>query len=183
MRIPWGSSLLGTHDHAGIQQTSTSFLFIGVILIRKIRRSQQKKYCGSGTCNPEVAGLRFEIRLQLPSTLFQARSDRLMKINIWRAGDQRKEWEERVGATEKPQVSHMLGPCAAPRPGISARGRVGGGRAESEGQQRLVHRDLPSSPKPPPEGSRPPHPFPRQRLQVRPPTALTACSRAEAGAP
>lgn len=97
MRIPWGSSLLGTHDHAGIQQTSTSFLFIGVILIRKIRRSQQKKYCGSGTFNPEVGGLRFEIRLQLPSTLFQARSDRLMKINIWKAGDQRKEWEERVG--------------------------------------------------------------------------------------
>lgn len=110
-----------------------------------------------------------------------------MKINIWKAGDQHEVWEEEsvgeCGSRRETRVSHMLGPCAAPQPGISARGRVGGGRAEAEGLQRSVHPGLPSSPKPPPEGSRQPHPFPTERLQDLPPPALTARSRAEAGAP
>lgn len=60
-----------------------------------------------------------------------------MKINIWKVGDQYKVWEEGVGKCGshwETHVSNMLGPCVAPSPGISARGRVGGGRAEPEGQ-------------------------------------------------
>lgn len=60
-----------------------------------------------------------------------------MKIYIWKAGDQYKVWGESVvkcGSHWETQVSHMLGLYVAPRPGISARGRVGGGRAEPKGQ-------------------------------------------------
>jgi hypothetical protein len=58
----------------------------------------------------------------------------------------------------------------------------GGGVVEPEGQQLAVHLG-PSSPKPPPEGSQHPHPFPISRRWVCQTLALTARSRAEASAP
>lgn len=64
------------------------------------------------------------------------RDDACVRINIWKAGDQYKVWGESVGKCGshwETQVSRLLGPCVAPRPDISARGRVGGGRAEPEG--------------------------------------------------
>jgi hypothetical protein len=134
----------------------------------------------------EVVGLRSKIHLQFPSTLFQARSDRLMKISIWKAGDHYKVWGGQRGKVWKP-LGNTGVTYARPRRGSTSRhfckgeGRRREGRAW--GAVAAGASGPPVLPKAPPEGSRHPHPFPIKRRQIRSPLALTACSPAEAGAP
>lgn len=82
-----------------------------------------------------------------------------MKKNIWKETDKQTRLGEKTEGTEM-QESQMLSLCPPSRPVIPGGGNTGAGRAEPEGQRRVVHLGVLPSPKAPPEGSRHPHPFP-----------------------
>jgi hypothetical protein len=104
------------------------------------------------------------------------------EINTWGVG---RRWEPRKCRCHKcsaPALPRVPACLEGAKEAAGWGGWRGGGVVEPEGQQLAVHLG-PSSPKPPPEGSQHPHPFPISRRWVCQTLALTARSRAEASAP